>query len=188
MVDIQDRYGDKNGKEPSKIVVSFRSKETMILNVLELAAALKQKYEDVEVVELSHTSFEDRARIMSRAKVFISVVSDDLTAMAMLPKDSTVISIVPFGNPDRVWRRMAKRFGVNYVFWKNEDREKAAFHPEILKEYNVVGEEAEKIVKADKYVPDEQSWVGEFYWNMVFVFFTAFFVFLPNHDHNVLFV
>lgn len=168
----QDRFGEKDGKEPSKIVVSYRSKETMILNVLELVAALKKNYENVEMVELSHTSFEERARIMSTAKVLISVVSDDLTAMSMLPKDSTVISIVPYGNPDRVWRRLAKRFGIKYVFWKNEDREKAAFHPEILKEYNIVGQEAEKIVKADKYVPDEQSWAGEFYWNMVFVAFS----------------
>ena len=164
----QDHFGDKT-KEPSKIVVSYRVKETTILNVLELVDALKKKYDDVEMVEISHTSFEQRARLLSQAKVFVSVVSDDLTAMSMLPKESTIVSIVPYGNPDRVWRPTAKRFSVKYSWWKNEDRSKAKFHPEILKDYGITGNDADVIINADRYMPNEHSWAGEFYWSMVFV-------------------
>jgi len=163
-----DRYGDKT-KEPSKVVVSFRAKETMLLNVLELVDALKKKYDEVELVELAHTPFEKRVNLLSQAKVFVSVVSDDLTSISMLPKDSTVVSIVPYGNgnADRIWRPMAKRFGVKYTWWKNEDRDKAVFHPEILKDYGLSEKDADAIINSDKFKPDEHHWVGEFYWSMV---------------------
>jgi len=165
---LVDRFGEKvEGKEPSKVVVSFRSGDTMLLNVLDLVHALQEKYDDVQVVELSHTPFTDRARILSQAKVLVSVVSEDLAGMAMLPKDSTVVSIVPFGTNDRIWRPFAKRFGVKYSSWKNEDREKAAFHPEILSQYGVSDQETQDIIKADKYIPDKHNWAGEFYWSLV---------------------
>jgi len=154
--------------EPNRIVVSFRSKETKILNVIDLVEALKKKFKDVEVemVELSTTSFEERAIIMASAKVFISVVSDDMAAMAMLPKESSVVSIVPYGNKDKVWGPLAKHFGIKYSFWKNEDRNKAGFRPEILMGYNVNEKDVEMIINADGY-SEEQNWAGEFYWSMV---------------------
>ena len=141
----------------------------MLLNVLDLVNALKKQHAEVELVQLDSLTLEETATVLANAKVLVAVSSDDMVSMALLPKGSTVVSIVPFGNPDRVWRPLAKRFGINYVAWHNKDRSKARFHPELLSAYGVVGAEAEEIVNADHYDSEHHNWAGEFYWAMVFV-------------------
>ena len=166
----QTRYGaKKDPKEITKVVVSHRAQDHMLLNALDIVTALKKQHAEVELVQLDSLTLEETAAVLANAKVLVAVSSDDLVSMALLPKGSTVVSIVPFGNPDRVWRPLAKRFGINYVAWHNKDRSKARFHPELLSAYGVVGAEAEEIVNADHYDSERQNWAGEFYWAMVFV-------------------
>lgn len=154
----------------------------MLLNVLDLVNALKKQHAEVELVQLDSLTLEETAAVLANAKVLVAVSSDDMVSMALLPKGSTVVSIVPFGNPDRVWRPLAKRFGINYVAWHNKDRSKARFHPELLSAYGVVGAEAEEIVNADHYDSEHHNWAGEFYWAMVFVA-----LFLHDSHCNLLF-
>lgn len=160
----------------------------MLLNALDIVNALKKQHAEVELVQLDSLTLEETAAVLANAKVLVAVSSDDMVSMALLPKGSTVVSIVPFGNPDRVWRPLAKRFGINYVAWHNKDRSKARFHPKLLSAYGVVGEEAEAIVNADHYDSEHHNWAGEFYWAMVFVMLLShqqmLFHMLMKQGHN----
>ncbi|KAH3762335.1 protein O-mannose beta-1,4-N-acetylglucosaminyltransferase [Pelomyxa schiedti] len=153
-------------KDPSHITLVQREKSPRyILNIDEFAAALSAENPTykVDIVILEKMSFPDQLKQFCQSAGFVAMHGSAMANIVFLPQTAQILELFPYGFERPTFKGISYKMNMKYTEWKNSDRSRTVFHPNILNEFTSDQATKNQIMEAPAYNV-KMPWAGNMYW------------------------